>query len=58
MRIVIDTNVIVSRALVPKSVAGRAVAMALREDSPLASVESLAELESVLPARSSTASRP
>ncbi len=46
--IVIDTNVIVSRALLPKSVAGRALGKALREGIPIASVDSLLELASVL----------
>ncbi len=47
-RIVIDTNVIVSRALLPESVAGRALGKALSEGTPIASVESLSELEEVL----------
>jgi putative PIN family toxin of toxin-antitoxin system len=47
-RILIDTNVIVSRALLPESVAGRALGKALREGIPIASVDSLLELASVL----------
>jgi putative PIN family toxin of toxin-antitoxin system len=40
--------VVVSRALLPQSVAGRALGKALREVIPIASVESLLELEEVL----------
>src|SRR5208337_5656550 len=47
-RIVIDTNVYVSRLLNPLSVPGRAVAKALEEATTLVSLATLAELKAVL----------
>jgi putative PIN family toxin of toxin-antitoxin system len=47
-RIVIDTNVYVSRLLNPFSVPGRAVAKALEEATTLVSFATLAELKAVL----------
>jgi putative PIN family toxin of toxin-antitoxin system len=47
-RIVIDTNVYVSRLLNPFSVPGRAVAKALEEATTLVSSATLAELKAVL----------
>jgi putative PIN family toxin of toxin-antitoxin system len=47
-RIVIDTNVLVSRLLIPRSVPGRAVSRAVDEGQLLVSTETMAELASVL----------
>jgi putative PIN family toxin of toxin-antitoxin system len=47
-RIVIDTNVYVSRLLHPFSVPGRAIAKALQEGSTLVSIATWTELQTVL----------
>jgi len=47
-RIVLDTNIVVSRALVPVSVPGRVVSKALAECVVLASTATIRELEEVI----------
>ena len=48
LRFVVDTNVLVSRLLVPSSTAARAVDQALAHGNLLGSEETLAELAEVL----------
>jgi putative PIN family toxin of toxin-antitoxin system len=48
MRYVLDTNVLISGALFPDSAPGRALRVALREGTVLASAETLAEVAEVL----------
>ena len=47
-RIVLDTNIVVSRALVPVSIRGRVVSKALAECVVLASTATIRELEEVI----------
>jgi uncharacterized protein len=47
-RIVLDTNIVVSRALVPDSVPGQVVSKALAEGIVLASAATIRELEEVI----------
>lgn len=47
-RLVLDTNTLISRVLIPGGVAGRAVDKALLEGLPLVSEETMAELVRVL----------
>jgi len=47
-RIVLDTNIVVSRALVPVSIPGRVVSKALAECVVLASIATIRELEEVI----------
>jgi len=43
-RVILDTNVLISRLLIPQSVAGRAVSRLLRHTQPLVSEATLGEL--------------
>ncbi len=47
-RIVLDTNIVISRALVPESVPGRVVGKALDECTVLGSAATIRELEEVI----------
>jgi putative PIN family toxin of toxin-antitoxin system len=47
-RVVLDTNVLISRLLIPRSVAGRAVSRLLQHAQPLVSEATLAELAQTL----------
>src|SRR5580658_3311358 len=47
-RVIIDTNVLVSRMLIPRSVAGRAASRLIQHAQPLVSEATLAELAATL----------
>jgi putative PIN family toxin of toxin-antitoxin system len=47
-RVVLDTNVLISRLLIPRSVAGRAVSRVLHHTQPLVSEATLGELAQTL----------
>jgi putative PIN family toxin of toxin-antitoxin system len=47
-RVILDTNVLISRLLIPRSVAGRAVSRLLQQTQPLVSEATLGELAQTL----------